>query len=310
MVTAATGGHLLEKERDFVRYVLNQGNWRAVVDTLGAEMISCREKDLEYVWSGNPAYWTGHAPVLFPVVCALRNDRTSFGGLPFAIKQHGFARKSEFTVVAVTEDSISLKLMDSLETREQYPFAFGLVIRHQLTENGYQTTYEVQNTGSGVLPFAIGGHAGFNCPLQAGEAFSDYRVIFEKNEDPAAYLLNDKGLMSTERKKEVLIKDGTVLPVTEAVFAESALVFLHINSRKLSLVHREKGTGIDFVFDNFCNFGIWTPPGKGAPFLCLEPWQGIPSYEDDAWIFEEKSDVVFLPAGSVYKAGYEMVRCG
>src|SRR5665647_3428749 len=98
------------------------------------DRISCKEMDLEYVWSGNPAYWTGHAPVLFPVVCALRNDRTSFGGLPFAIKQHGFARKSEFTVVAVTEDSISLKLMDSLETREQYPFAFGLVIRHQLTE--------------------------------------------------------------------------------------------------------------------------------------------------------------------------------
>jgi len=299
---------LFEKERDFVRYVLNQGNWRAIVDTLGAEMVSCKEKNLEYIWQGNPAYWQGHAPVLFPVVCALRNDRTSFGGLPFAIKQHGFARKSEFTVVSVTDDSICLKLLDSPETREQYPFSFGLVIRHQLTGSGFRTTYEVQNTDSSVLPFAIGGHAGFNCPLVEGENFSDYHVVFDRKEDPAAYLLNDKGLMSPEHKKNVLTEDGTVLPVTADMFAESALVFLHIQSEKVSLLHRKKGTGIDFLFDHFCNFGIWTPPGKDAPFLCLEPWQGIPSYEDDAWIFEEKADVVFLPAGEIYKAGYEMIK--
>ena len=299
---------LLEKERDFVRYVLNQGNWRAVVDTLGAEMISCKEKDLEYVWSGDPAYWTGHAPVLFPIVGALRNERTSFGGLPYAMKQHGFARRSEFTAVAVTEDSISLKLFDTPETRKQYPFSFGLIVKHQLTENGFQTTYTVQNTGSTVLPFAIGGHAGFTCPLRPGEKFSDYRVIFEEPEDPSAVLLDDDGLLSRVNKKTVLTEGGTVLPVTEAVFAESALVFLHVKSRKLSFVHREKGTGLDFHFDGFCNLGIWTPPGKGAPFLCLEPWQGAASYEDDAWIFEEKADVVFLPAGEIYTAGYEMVR--
>lgn len=271
-------------------------------------MISCKDKDLEYVWSGDPEFWTGHAPILFPVVCALRNDRTSFGGMPHAMKQHGFARKLEFTAVIVAEDQISLKLLDTPETREQYPFSFGLIVTHKLTDNGFTTSYEVQNTNTTVLPFAIGGHAGFACPLSDGEKFSDYDVIFEKKEDPTSYLLNNKGLMSPDHKKTALTHDGTVLPVSVGMFAESALVFLHIQSRKVSLVHREKGTGLDFHFDNFCNFGIWTPPGKGAPFLCLEPWQGIPSYEDDAWIFEEKADVVFLPAGAVYKAGYEMVR--
>jgi len=291
-----------------VRYVLTQGNWRAVVDTLGAELISCTEKDLEYVWSGNPAYWTGHAPVLFPIVCALKNDRTSFGGMPFAMKQHGFARKSEFTVLTVTENSISLKFMDSPETREQYPFSFGLIIRHELTGNGFRTSYEVQNLDNTVLPFALGGHAGFNCPLREGEAFADYQVVFAEKEDPDAFFLNDKGLLSPDRTRAVLTQDGKVLPVNVDMFAESALVFLHIRSRKLSLVHRKKGTGIDFLFDNFCNFGIWTPPGKEAPFLCLEPWQGIPSYETDAWIFEEKADIVFLPVAETYRAGYEMVR--
>jgi len=299
---------MCERSVIFVKYVLNRGSWRAVVDTSGAEMISCKEKDLEYVWSGNPDYWAGHAPVLFPIVCALRNDRTSFGGMPYAMKQHGFARKSEFTVVSSSEDSISLKLIDSPATREQYPFPFGLVVRHELTDNGFRTSYEVQNISTAVLPFAIGGHAGFNLPLHEGENFQDYDVIFEKREDPTAYLLDDKGLMSPDHKKDALTDGGTVLPVSAGMFSESALVFLHIRSRKISLLHRKNGTGLDLLFDNFCNMGIWTPPGKDAPFLCLEPWQGIPSYEDDAWIFEEKADVVFLPAGEIYKAGYEMIR--
>jgi galactose mutarotase-like enzyme len=291
-----------------VRYVLSRGNWRAVVDTLGAELISCKEKDLEYVWSGSPQYWTGHAPVLFPVVCALRNDRTSFGGMPYAMKQHGFARKSEFAAVLVAEDQISMKLIENDETLSQYPFPFGLIVSHKLTDNGFETTYTVQNTGTGVLPFAIGGHAGFACPLKDGEKFSDYDVVFDREEDPTAYLLNEKGLMSREHKKKALTGDGKVLPLSYNMFDESALVFLQIQSRKLSLVHRQKGTGLDFYFHNFCNFGIWTPPGKEAPFICLEPWQGIPSYEDDAWIFEEKADVVFLPAGEIFKAGYGMRR--
>ena len=293
-----------------MRYVLTQGNGRAVVDTLGAEMISCKDGNLEYVWSGDPEFWTGHAPVLFPVVCALRNDRTSFGGVPYAMKPHGFARKSEFSVVSAAEDKIVLKLADSPETRAQYPFSFSLTVTHALSETGYSTDYEVRNTGSTVLPFALGGHAGFSCPLRKGEAFSDYQIHFECEEDPTAWLLNDKGLMSPEHKKTALIKEneGMILSVTEAMFSDSALVFRHVHSRKLSFVHREKNTGLNFAFYNFCNLGIWTPPGRGAPFLCLEPWQGLPSFEKDAWIFEEKDDVVFLPAGEMYQAGYEMIR--
>ena len=293
-----------------MRYVLNRGNWRAVVDTVGAEMVSCSEKGLEYIWSGDPAFWTGHAPVLFPAVCALRNDRTSFGGVPYPMKQHGFARKCEFTVVSAEEDRITMQLSDSAETREQYPFSFSLTVTHALTDDGFSTDYEVRNTDTSVLPFALGGHAGFCCPLRPGEMFSDYQVLFDCKEDPVAWLLDDKGLMDPDHRKTALtpVKDGMILPVTEAMFADSALVFPHVQSGKLSLLHRVKKTGLDFTFHNFCNLGIWTPPGKGAPFLCLEPWQGLPALAKDAWIFEEKEDVVFLPAGETFQAGYAMIR--
>lgn len=293
-----------------MRYVLDRGNWRAVVDTLGAELVSCREKDLEYVWTGDPAYWTGRQPILFPIVCSLRNDRTSFGGVPYAMKRHGFARKMEFSPVSVAEDRISLVLTDSGETLKQYPYPFVLTVTHELTDSGYRTTYEVMNRNSSVISFAIGGHPGFSCPLRIGEDFSDYRVIFAEPEDPKAYLLDADGLLSEDFMKEVLTEGGTVLPLSHRLFEESALIFQHVKSRRLSLVNGKTGAGIDFSFGNFCDLGIWTPPGKNAPFICLEPWQGLPSYRNDAWIFEEKADVVFLPGGQTYTAFYEMKRRG
>ena len=289
-----------------MRYVLNNPPWRAVADTLGGELISCEKNGVEHVWTGDAAYWTGHAPILFPVVCALKNGRTSFGGMPFSMKQHGFARRLEFTPLRVAEDRISMVLTDSPETREMYPYSFSLTVTHTLTDNGFKTEYEVLNTNASVLPFAIGGHAGFMCPLLPGEAFSDYRIVFEKKENPAAMLLNDDSLLSEGLTRDVLEEDGTVLPAAVLARSESALIFPHLASRRLLFENSKTGKGLVFTFGNFVNLGIWTPPGKDAPFLCLEPWQGLPSYDTDSWIFEEKADVVFLPAGQIFRAEYEM----
>lgn len=44
----------------------------AIVDTMGGELISYKSNGKEYVWTGDKAYWSGHAPVLFPFVSAIR----------------------------------------------------------------------------------------------------------------------------------------------------------------------------------------------------------------------------------------------
>lgn len=41
----------------------------------GATISSIKDRDgVEYLWQGNPEYWGGQAPVLFPICGSLRND--------------------------------------------------------------------------------------------------------------------------------------------------------------------------------------------------------------------------------------------
>ena len=74
-------------------------NVTACVETLGAELVSFKSSDgFEHIWQGDPQYWGGHAPVLFPIVGALRENKTRIKGDWYEMGRHGFARRREFTV--------------------------------------------------------------------------------------------------------------------------------------------------------------------------------------------------------------------
>ena len=133
-----------------------------VVDTLGGEMISYRKDGREYIWHGDSAHWSGHAPVLFPFVSSLKNNRALIDGREYEMKgKHGFARKSEFVLDAITENSASFILTANDHTLALYPYRFILRITHSLNEKGYRTEYAVTNADQRPIFFCIGGHPGF-----------------------------------------------------------------------------------------------------------------------------------------------------
>ena len=119
-------------------YPLTAGNLTAAVDTLGAELISLQKNGKEYIWNGNPAYWNGHNPTLFPVIGFLKDGKTHFNGIEYEIPKHGYARKSEFNILCRDERSITMEMSDNEETRKGYPFRFALQITHCLTEDGFK----------------------------------------------------------------------------------------------------------------------------------------------------------------------------
>ena len=47
---------------------LNMGNLTAAVDPMGAQLCSLKLNQNEYLWQGNPAFWSRRAPILFPIV--------------------------------------------------------------------------------------------------------------------------------------------------------------------------------------------------------------------------------------------------
>ncbi len=288
-----------------MQYTLTCGGATAVVDTLGGELISYKTADgVERVWCGDAAYWASHAPVLFPVVGSIKEEGISIGGKLYNMAKHGFARKSEFELAEIAETAATFTLKPNAEILAQYPSLFVLAITHSITETGFTTTYQVANEGSEDMYFCIGGHSGFSCPINEGEQFSDYSLVFDTPITELQPLYTDEKTMLHSDYRLALDWDGTTLPLCYSDFDHDAYILDNLAAHSLSLVHNTTGEGVHYTFHGFEHLGIWTPPGKNAPFLCIEPWHGLPTDVTESGKMEDKPNVTCLAAGETYTAGY------
>lgn len=281
---------------------LKIGCAEGIVDTFGGELISYKNGGKEYIWTGDPKYWSGHAPILFPFVSALKDGKVLFDGKSYSMTgKHGFARKSQFELTECTDTKAVFTLVSNDVTKAQYPYDFVLAVAHEISGSGYKTTYSVKNTGNGAMQFCIGGHAGF-CVDGSAE---DYELKFEKAEDLNLYYTDANSLFSENYKFRKRIESDT-FPIVYSDFDVDALIAKDLKSRKVKLVKKSDGTGIEFDFNGFEVLVLWTPPKKQAPFLCLEPWNGLPALTDESGRFEDKPYRIVLPAGSEYSVGYKV----
>lgn len=288
-----------------MQITLKQGERSAIIDTMGGELTSYRDENaLEYIWQGDPASWTGRNPILFPIVGKLRDGAVLSLGKECRMSQHGIARRREFTLVERGEDWAVLEQQDGPDTLEAYPFPYLLRVQQELTEKGFTTTVTVRNTGTEDMSFCLGAHTGFRCPQRPGESFGDYELVFDQVEDLPAILPTPDGLLSREKTMSCLEKSDT-LPLDYAVFDRvDTLTFEGLRSQGVSLRHRTGVCGVHVDFTGWPMLAFWTPPGKLAPFLCIEPWYGCADYEDASGRFEDKPYAVLLHPGEEWTLGY------
>ena len=275
-------------------FELKKNGLRAVARTKGGELVSLRDSGgLEYIWEGNPAFWSGQNPVLFPIVGSLKDGTVNDDDKPFRMDRHGFARRSEFTLAEQGEDYVVLELRESEETLGRYPYPFSLKVTHRLLDDGFSTTFTVRNTGTAPMPFCAGAHTAIRCPLRAGERFEDYELVFEQPEQAGSLLLNNSGNIRHDGRKPML-NDSATLPLDYSIFAEmDTVIFSGLRSGKVSLLHRQTGRGVCLDFREFPMVAFWTNPG--APYLCLEPWQGCAAYDNESGEFRDKPFCAVLP---------------
>lgn len=270
---------------------LKKGNLRAAARTLGGELVSLRD-EREYIWEGDPAFWAGQNPVLFPIVGSLKDGKVDIGGRVCEMGRHGFARRMEFTPVDREEDFVTLELRENEETLKCYPFPFSLRVTHRLLEDGFSTTFSVTNTGSAPMPFCVGGHTAIRIP--EWERLEDYELVFDVLEQADSHLLNPQGIIRHDGRKPML--DGNRIALDYNTFAEmDTIIFSMLRSGNVSLLHRETGRGVRLDFHEFPMVAFWTKPG--APFLCLEPWQGCAAWDNESGKFEDKPFCTVLRPG-------------
>jgi len=277
----------------------------AEVAEKGAEMRVFQTKDAKnHLWSGDEQVWGEVTPILFPVVGRLQNGTVRIDGQELPIPMHGFAKDMTFTVQEQETDHCTLFLEDSAETRKIYPFAFRLSVSHHIIGKGFVTEYSVENLGNSVMPFVIGGHPGFICPMNAGEVFSDYHIIFEKEEEGRNLLCMPDGLMGAEEVIDLGLDHRTLALSYDTFSHKGTLVFSGLNSRSVKLIHQRTGRGIRFSFPASPVLAIWTHSTANAPYICLEPWNGLPAMVNETGDFEDKPFHVALEPGGLFRAGY------
>lgn len=266
------------------------------VDTLGAGLVSLRDvMGCEYLWQGDPKFWKGQAPLLFPIVGALREGRAMIEGKEYSMPRHGVARISEFKKVDSGADSITFRLKANDETKKMYPFDFTLDVEYSLRENSLIQRFTVTNNGEDPMPFCLGCHPGFNIPLEEGETIEDYVIKFACKESCDSPLLDEKtGIVLTQERQSVLNNSDT-LGLCHEMFYKDALVLESLKSRKASMYSKNSMRGVEVTFDGFDYFGIWQ--AKDAPFVCLEPWTGTATLDSEGDDFAAKRGMKTLASG-------------
>lgn len=280
-------------------YQLKNEHLIATFRTLGGELISLKSTDgIEYLWQADVTYWGGHSPVLFPICGSLRDDKAVLAnGKTVAMPRHGIVRKKEFQCVSQNDTQITFSITSDEEMLTQYPFAFELLITYTLVEKRLTVAYKVVNKTDEEMPYFIGGHPGFNCPLVADEVFEDYELVFEKAEQ-CTYPKNNMETGLIENTREVLPVVNHVLPLKRELFKDGAVNLDELQSRKVTLQSKKNEHGLTLTFEDFPYLVLWTSHDT-SPFIALEPWAGLSTYDDETDNFEQKKGICRIsPLGS------------
>lgn len=275
--------------------VIGNGAVTAAISPFGAELVSLTDASgAQWMHDGDAKWWHGRAPLLFPIVGALADNRLRHGGRDYTLEKHGFARRNMFDVGAVAADRVRFTLCDSAATRGLYPFAFRLDVDFHVAGSTLHTRATVTNSGAEALPFSFGYHPAFAWPLPGGGAKGDHRLTFEVQEDaPIRAIVPATGLMLPDPLPSPL-SDGRSFAPDADHFIGDALIWDRLNSR--SLCWGVPGsTQLRVDFPDMAMLGLWQVPG--APYLCIEPWAGHADpvgYDGD---FVDKPGVTILPPG-------------
>lgn len=267
----------------------------ARINPFGAELSSLTDvAGREYMTDADPAFWSGRAPLLFPIVGALAGDTLRVDGDAYAMPKHGFARRSAFRLMGQTADCAVFRLEDSAETRTSYPFAFALEMAFTLSGLTLGMSATVHNTGDAALPFSFGYHPAFAWPLPGEAEKTAHRVVFEEGEpQPIRRIDKATGLLLPEGAQTPVL--GRELLLDPELFRADALIWTDLASRRLSY-GAEGGAWLDIAFPDTPMLGIWQVPG--ARYICIEPWQGHSDPVGYAGEFAEKPGVVVLDPGA------------
>ena len=286
-------------------YSIENEYLKVTVASLGAQLKSVIRKcdGVEHLWQGDPAVWPFQAPILFPYTGKVVDGVIEAKGKKYEAPQHGYARNYEHTFVDQTETSLTMELVFDDEMLKVFPYACRLVSTFTLDDETLHHTLTVENLDDEKLPFGIGYHPGFNIPFDDKHVATDYEIRFSETESPLCINNLPNGLGHGD--VYYLGSNINTIPLEEHLFDHDSYCMVNLRSETMGLYEKGTGRGIVVQIQGFPYVVIWSKPGM-PKFLCIEPWESIPSREDGSIKWEEKPAATVLNPGEAWSTTMSM----
>ena len=273
---------------------ITSGALTASISALGAELQHlCDDGGRELMSSGDPAFWHGRAPLLFPIIGELNGGGYTLDGQRYAMPKHGFARHSVFEIAECAPDSVTLVLAASDTSRAIYPFDFRLEVRFAVVDAALTITATISNLGDTALPASFGFHPAFRWPLPYEQPRADHAIRFAHDEPAPIRRIDAAGLLLPDSQPTPVA--GNTLALNDNLFVADALIFDRLHSRSVSY-GAPIGPAIEVEFADFPTLGVWTK--SGAAFICIEPWQGSADPVGFTGDFRDKPGIIEIAPGA------------
>lgn len=286
-------------------YILNNGFLNVAVDTGGAQLREISVADgTQFLWKGDSRYWSDSAPVLFPYIARLYDGKYTYGGKTYEMGIHGFAAQSEFRLENINSNSVTMVLDDNQITLAQYPFHFNLSITYAICDTTLSVAYAIENRDEKMMPFAIGGHPGFNVPFCEGTTFDDYSLTFSEECTPDRIGFTEDLFLSGENKPYPL-QAKKMIHLCHDLFNDDAIVLQNM-AKSVTLSSSKSGKKVTVSYPDMPYLGIWHIPSRDAPYVCIEPWTSLPSRQGIVEELTCKSDMITLNPGEKYHVDWSI----
>ncbi|QNQ82345.1 aldose 1-epimerase family protein [Lactobacillus sp. PV037] len=287
-----------------MEYRLKNDFLTVTISDHGAEIQSIvdNETQTEYIWQANPKVWKRHAPILFPIVGALKDNQYFYKDKIYNMSQHGFARDMNFRVENASETSITFLLQDTPETLKNYPFKFELRVTYTLSNNSVEENFEVINQDTKEMIFGIGGHPAFNLPTNQEIKKDDYYFKFAPSVEHMRIPLKAPLLDWSKRSQAAT---DSLIKISDLLFKEDAWVLELRGKNEVSVATDKNNYQVSIKMDA-PYVGLWSQYPQTADYVCIEPWWGIADILETKGHLEDKKGMNHLAAGKTWKAGFVM----
>ena len=285
-------------------YTLKNNDLTVKISDKGAEIVSVVKDGCEYIWQAAPIYWAGQAPVLFPICGRFFQGKYTHGGKEYQMGTHGFARHCDFAAKQSSDESVTFVLTQNDFTLEQYPFDFYLTITYTLSDNKITSTTNILNIGKDIMPATFGAHPAFNVPLDSG-SFEDWCIEFGDDCTPDELIFSDT-CFNTGKKRAYPIEGSRIIPLRHSLFNVDAIFMSRVAS-SATLKSKLSSRSVTLEYEDMPYLGLWHKPQSDAPYICIEPWCGLPSFDGEVDELTKKCDMFHIESGKDVTIEYSMI---